>query len=95
MIFKIKTKYFNDKGQQVGNAVVARKEIPIEDICSIEEVYNEKVKFMKTKCMLICRPPIGNIIIEKSFEDMNKILENEKTKDVIFIKGFIRYDEAE
>ena len=96
MIFKIKTKYFNEKGTQIGNSVILRKEIPVENITSIEEVYKElstgTMKLIKTKCMLICNPPIGNIIVEKDFNSMKQILDDEFNRDYVFVKGFKRYD---
>lgn len=98
MIFKTRTKYFNAQDRQVGNSVIIKKDIPVEQISSIEEVYKElgsgEMKLMKTKCMLVCQPPIGNVIIEKSFDTMYNILENEKTRYNVFIKGFKRYDET-
>jgi hypothetical protein len=93
MIFWTKTKYFNDKGKQIGNSVLARKEIPIENIRSVEEVYNERVRLMKTKCMLICDQPIGSVVVEKSFDKVMKIIDEYRNDNYFFIKGYKRYDE--
>lgn len=93
MIFKIKTRYYDEQGHIVGNrAVVTRKDIPIESIRSIEEACNGRAKVMKTKCMLICDPPIGNIVVEKSFDQMSHIMNSKYNENKTFIKGFIRYD---
>lgn len=93
MIFKVKTRYYDEQGRIVGNkAVITRKDIPIEAIRSIEEACNGRAKVMKTKCLLICDQPIGNIVVEKSFDQMHQILTYKYNENQTFIKGFIRYD---
>lgn len=92
MIFKVRTKYCNEEGRPVGKSVIVRKNIPIEYILSIEEVYSRKLKFMKGKSMLICEQPIGNVVVEKRFADMNKIFEDNKQDKKVFVFGFKRYD---
>ncbi len=90
MIFNVRTVYVNEQDIRSRRSVVAKRDIPLDSICSFEQVVNNKLKILKTKCLLICEAPIGSVVVEKSFERVKDIMEEHRKS--FFIKGFIRYD---
>ena len=91
MIFKVKTRFYDENSNQKGDTVLVRREIPIEDIKSVEEVYNGS-RILKSRCMLICNPPINNMIVEQSFDKTMTVIKKEKDRGLFQVKGFKRYD---